>query len=246
MWLWKSSNVQPTVNLNMASININGAKLPIEDLHLTFISKFIGEKYGYLESSRTGMAVDAQGLPLPLYTYPCIEYLTNIDFINANVFEWGCGNSSLWWLNQGVQYQGVEPDIKWFNIVKGVEPRIKIQYKTGNEFVHAINNVDDNFDVIVIDGGNNQGSKYRCVKLAVERLNNGGVIILDNSDRHRQTKELLDSYEDFIPVHFNGLRSITVEAITTSCYIHREFDRKTIVQTPIGGVYRQRDISDEK
>ena len=244
--LWLSWKKPLKKNLNMANVDINGAKLPIEDLHLTFISKLIGEKYGYLESSRTERPVDANGLPLPLYTYPCIEYLTNIDFINANVFEWGCGYSSLWWLNRGVQYQGVEPDIKWIDIVKGVEPKIEIQHKIGNEFVHAIDNVDDNFDVIVIDGGNEKGAKYRCAKLAVERLNRGGVIILDNSDLHRQTKELLDSYEDFIPVHFNGLRPITVEAITTSCYIHREFNRKTIVQTPIGGVYRDRDISDEE
>ena len=230
----------------MGNVNINGATLPIEYLHLTFITKLIGEKYGYLESSRTGLPIDSGGIPLPLYTYPCIEYLTNIDFINANVFEWGCGYSSLWWLNRSARYWSVEPDIKWIDIVKSIVPKIQIQHKTGNEFVHAIDNVEGNFDVIVIDGGKEKGTKYRCVKLAVERLNRGGIIILDNSDRYRQTKELLDSYEDFIPVHFNGLRSITVEAITTSCYIHREFDRKTIVQTPIGGVYRQRDISDEK
>jgi hypothetical protein len=227
-------------------VNINGVKLPIEDLHLTFISKLIGNEYGFLDSSRTGMAVDGVGKPLPLYTYPCIEYLTNIDFKNANVFEWGCGNSSLWWLAQGVKYYGVDTDIKWINIVKNVEPEIEIQHKTGNKFVQAIDNVDNNFDVIVIDGGHEKGAKYRCVKLAVERLNRGGIIILDNSDMHRQSKELLDSYEEFIPVHFNGLRSITVEAITTSCYVHREFNRKTIIQTPIGGIYRQRDISDEE
>ena len=226
-------------------ININGTKLPIEDLHLTFISKLIGHKYGYLESSRTGMAVDGQGLPLPLYTYPCIEYLSNINFHNANVFEWGCGNSSLWWLGRGVRYYGVETDTKWISNIKSVAPEIEIQHKTGNEFVHAIDNVNINFDVIIIDGGTERGSKYRCVELAAKKLNRGGIIILDNSDLHRQSKELLDTYEDFIPVHFNGLRAFTVEAITTSCYIHREFNRETFIQTPVGGLQRNRNITDE-
>jgi len=227
-------------------VDINGVVLPVEDLHLTYITKLIGEEYGYLESSRTGLAVDGEGMPLPLYTYPCIGYLTNIDFLGARIFEWGCGYSSLWWVNRGTDYHGVEPDERWIDAVKSLIPKIDIQHQTGDDFVNAIDNVEGSFDVIVIDGGKEKGSKFRCIKPALERIKKGGIIILDNSDRHRSSKEVLDSYEDFIPVHFNGLRAITVEAMTTSCYIHREFNRRTTVRTPVGGVHRKQDISDEE
>ena len=227
-------------------VDINGVVLPIEDLHLAYITKLIGEEYGFLESSRQGLAVDGEGMPLPLYTYPCIEYLSNIDFLGAKVFEWGCGYSSLWWTNWGADYHGVEPDMKWVDAVKSLRANIDVVYKTGDDYINAIYDIEGKFDVIIIDGGDWQSAKYRCIEPAVHNLNSGGMIILDNSDRYINCKEKMDSYKDFIPIHFNGLRSNTVEAMTTSCYIHREFNRKTVIQTPVGGIHREEHTSDAK
>lgn len=41
------------------------------------------------------VCVDRDGNPLPWYTYPAIEYLSQFDYGEKTIFEFGCGYSSL-------------------------------------------------------------------------------------------------------------------------------------------------------
>ena len=43
------------------------------------------------------VCVDRDGNPLPWYTYPAIEYLSQFDYGEKTIFEFGCGYSSLFW-----------------------------------------------------------------------------------------------------------------------------------------------------
>lgn len=236
----------------VAAVDINGVKLPIEHLHMAYIERIIANEYGFLESSRTGLPQTSTKKPLPLYTYPCIEYLENIVWDGALVFEWGLGNSTLWWLNQNVQYWGVEHDKMWVELIqRQLSNKPAVVHHRGNpeEFINGINEVDmpDEFDVVVIDGGiSGKGTKINCIEPALKKLKTGGIIILDNSDRHINSKNKLDDIDYLIPIHFNGLRPCTVEAMSTSVYIHREFYRNTKPLEPKGGFYREADITDEQ
>jgi hypothetical protein len=87
--------------------------------------------------------------------------------------------------------------------------------------------------------------RYDCVKPALENLNKGGIIILDNSDWHKNTKELLDK-SDLIPIHFHGFKPLHVDSETTSCYIDREFKRKANHIIPMAGTIREQHITDTK
>src|SRR6185312_7790805 len=56
---------------------------------------------GQLNTMMLNLPVDASKRPLPWYTYPAIEYLRQFDFTDKYIFEFGCGNSSLFWLEMG-------------------------------------------------------------------------------------------------------------------------------------------------
>ena len=81
--------------------------------------------------------------------------------------------------------------------------------------------------------------RYECVLPAIENIKVGGIIILDNSEWYIKSKETLDRYNDFIPIHFHGFKALNVESETTSCYIHREFDKKPKTILPMGGTKRE-------
>ena len=52
--------------------------------------------YGFFKSVLRRASIDRRGLPIPWYTYPAIDFLVQIDFSDKTVFEYGCGNSTLW------------------------------------------------------------------------------------------------------------------------------------------------------
>ena len=69
----------------------------------------------------------------------------------------------------------------------------------------------------------------------MDKIADGGIIILDTSELHTNTKELLDNEKEFIPIHFNGFQPRNVSTTSTSCYIHRNFNRSMKELKPIGG-----------
>ncbi|MGZ6148207.1 MAG: hypothetical protein ACXWNP_19785, partial [Vulcanimicrobiaceae bacterium] len=74
--------------------------------------------YGQSLSIHTNEAVDERGNPIPWYTYPAIEFLTNLDFSKKSVLEYGSGNSSLWWARRSLRTAAIEDDKAWYEKVK--------------------------------------------------------------------------------------------------------------------------------
>lgn len=56
--------------------------------------------------------------PIPWYTYPTIDFLNNLDLRNVDIFEYGSGNSSIYFLNKGALVTSVEDDLDWFKKIK--------------------------------------------------------------------------------------------------------------------------------
>ena len=221
-------------------VDVAGTKLPIEELHFAFLNNKLRNEFGFLESSRNNVPVNGAGEIIPLYTYPCYEYLHSIDWTNTTVFEFGCGYSTLWWSSQGASIYGVESEQEWVDIINpdgkfniSVEGDVK-------KYTTSIHKHEMEFDVIIIDGI----ARYDCVPSATSALKAGGIIILDNADWHTNTKESLDKFLELIPIHFHGFKPIHVESETTSCYIHRDFNKKPRTILPMGGTKRANHKTD--
>lgn len=99
------------------------------------------------------------------------------------VFEWGMGNSTLFWSQYVAEVVSVESDREWYQkmntIVQGnAFPRYcKLEYD--GEYCRAILNEQGKFDIILIDGRD----RVRCAYNSLEKLKENGVIIWDNSER---------------------------------------------------------------
>lgn len=143
---------------------------------------------GHFRSSLHWSACDAAGNPLPWFTYPMIEYLNSLDLKNKKVFEWGSGNSTLYFSQRAKNIISIEHDKKWFDQIKsGMGENVSLRYfEKKQDYIHSIKGL---FDVIIIDG------LYRdeCAKIAPQYLKEGGVIILDDGDTYLKATKVMDS-----------------------------------------------------
>lgn len=149
-------------------------------------------------------------LDVPWWTYRAIDvveaYLSGLTARGqrTRVFEYGSGASTLWLAKRADEVHSVEhhagfgehlsttlsvyPNID-FRIVPPVpsaSPSIGSQ-KEGNagldfsDYVGAIDELDGEFSLIVIDGR----AREACLERAAKRLEPGGIIVFDNSRRRR-------------------------------------------------------------
>ena len=220
------------------SVNISGSKLPIEELHLSFLTNKLRTEYGFLESSKKNIPVNDKNEVMPMYTYPCYEWLNSIDWNGSKVFEYGTGYSTIWWQNKNVDYHAVEDNKQWHDMI---EDKTNIEYKPGHhKYIESIYKYDFKFDVIVIDGV----VRFNCIKPALERIKDDGIIIFDNTDWHKDSKEELDR-SDLIPIHFHGFKPLHVDSETTSCYVNRKFNKKAKSIVPMAGTIREQHETDK-
>lgn len=63
--------------------------LPYRKQYYNF--KTLAYKYNQLQSIKECKCVDKDGLSIPWYTYPAIEYLRGLNFSTKSILEWGGG-----------------------------------------------------------------------------------------------------------------------------------------------------------
>ncbi len=195
------------------------------EMCLAACTNILRHHYGMVQAAEINRPLDRAGDPLPLYTFPAIEYLTQFDYRDKAVFEYGAGNSTLFWMHRALRVVSVENNGDWY---RSLGPRlldnVDFLLEEGDGFPYCIERYAEPFDVIVIDGS---GYRYDCAKVALEHLAPGGMIILDNSDWHHLTAALLKR-SGLLQVDMTGFKPTEHHTSTTSLFLHREFDFKTL------------------
>lgn len=130
------------------------------------------------------MPVDANGQELPWFTYPFISFLKDRLQPDFSVFEYGSGNSTIWFSRRVLSVVAVEHDETWFTLLREkLKPVQNVTYwhksLHTSEYTDEIRRYQQVFDIIVIDGR----ERVACCKNALGALKNKGVIIWDNSER---------------------------------------------------------------
>jgi hypothetical protein len=70
---------------------------------------------GWFKSFKDKLPVDAEGKPLPWFTYPSILFLNERLTKTMNLFEYGTGNSTLYFASRVQQVISVEHDQRWYD-----------------------------------------------------------------------------------------------------------------------------------
>lgn len=132
--------------------------------------------FNELESQDGGRLLDPRyKIFFPWYTKPFLEKLTSFDLSNWKVFEYGSGDSTIWWRKNCREIISVDTNTEWAQ-------------KSGSLFCNEkesfinfpkqfINN--EKFDCIIIDS---EPVEWRdeCIPVALECLKDGGFLIIDN------------------------------------------------------------------
>lgn len=199
-------------------------------------------EYGFANSLNCKACVGREGFPIPWYTYPAIEYISQFDLKNKNIFEYGCGNSSLFYAGRAKNVVSVENNKEWYTTIhRKAPPNLNVIFREAEqEYVNCIDGSGLTFDLIVIDGA----YRFATAEKAVQKINNNGLIILDNSDRavafdeYSKATMLLRS-AGLIQADMSGFGPLNGYTWTTSFFFTKNFDFQTLdgiqPHQPIGG-----------
>ncbi|MBR1948824.1 MAG: SAM-dependent methyltransferase [Alphaproteobacteria bacterium] len=198
------------------------------------------EEFAIERSIDEKICVDKDGKPIPWYTYPAIEYLSQFDYSDKQILEFGCGYSSLFWAQKAKRVTSIEDNLNWFDKWKKEfnEPNLDIRWRDEGEIYEAAAFEDNiKYDVIVVDGKR----RFQCAEAAVKTLNKGGMIILDDSDRINTSQEYVKAVDilkkaDLLQVDFYGFCPMNNYTKTTSVFFSRDFNFESLYKVqPING-----------
>jgi hypothetical protein len=182
-------------------------------------------KKSWINSSRNGLSIDENNIPIPWYVFEAIEFLKNNLNKNHIIFEFGCGASTLFFASKVKKVVSLESNRRWFEIITSslkncgdflleknyfsnsnceiflAEDALnQDEYQNFAQNYSQKNNIK--FDFLIVDSL----KRFECAKNSFEAIKAGGYLILDDSERSNYQKifDFLQknnfSYQDFIGI----------------------------------------------
>ncbi|MFJ5486825.1 hypothetical protein ACIKTA_03950 [Hansschlegelia beijingensis] len=180
-------------------------------------TKFLAKK-GWLDSALAQRPIDAAGGPLPSHTYALISFLEPRLNKDLSVFEYGSGNSTLWYSERVGRVVSVEYE-ESFVEETSIRAPSNVEYRhrepNGPQYWGCVLEGGSKYDIVVVDGIH----RYECAIAARAGLTDRGVVIVDNTDskRHgRAVKPLLKA--GFRRLDFRSMGPIWSVEWTTSIF----------------------------
>lgn len=174
---------------------------------------------GWFESFNTKKSIDKNGNPIPWCTYSFIKFIEPRLKKDFTVFEYGSGNSTIWYAKRVKQIISVENDEDWFKVVSKLLPvnakLIYIKSDIDGEYCRSIINQNNKFNIIIIDGRD----RINSIKFSVNQLTDDGIIVFDNSqiEKYKEGLDLLYSM-NFKKIDFIGSLPIVSHDNQTSIF----------------------------
>jgi hypothetical protein len=173
---------------------------------------------GWTNSFYKKAPVDKNNNPLPWVSYSMIYFLEKYINKNMKVFEFGSGNSTLFFGKKVQKVVSVEHDLEWYEKISIISPKsVEIVYSEleyNGDYCRMIRNYNEKFDIIFIDGRD----RVNCLKNSIDYLNDNGIIILDDSERSKYQ-------EAFSFMKIKGFYSFTIYGISAGIF---EFHETTV------------------
>lgn len=174
---------------------------------------------GWFTAFDNQQAVDAEGQPLPWVTYSFIDFIRPRLTKELSIFEYGSGNSTLFYAKRVKKVVSVEHDQDWFNkIVEEKAPNAEMIFtalEKGGTYSQKAKLLGDKFDIIIVDGRD----RVNCCKFSVDALSENGVLVLDDSERdiYQEARTFLTE-KGFKELPFSGIAPGLFYNKTTSVF----------------------------
>ncbi|NEU10331.1 class I SAM-dependent methyltransferase [Flavihumibacter sp. R14] len=150
---------------------------------LSFGVKGYLAEIGWFNTLKSKSPQDENGNPIPWVTYSFIDFIKDRIKKEHAVFEFGSGNSTLFYAKLAGKVVSVEHDQDWYNKIASSKPgnseMIYCALVPDGDYCRMPLTADQKFDVIIVDGRD----RVNCCTQAVNALTDSGVIVLDDSER---------------------------------------------------------------
>jgi len=221
--------------LNETGVPLEAYGKAVENLQILLYGQ------GQLNAFKQNRPVDAQGAPIPWITYAAFEFLSQFDYAESTIFEFGSGNSTLFWAGRARKVISIETNKEWFEALYTSKPPNVELYclADGVQFAGSILKTGQVFDVIVIDSAK---YRYAAAVNAIKSMAAGGIVIFDNTDWYPNACRMLRD-AGLLQIDFHGLGPINAYAWTTSIFFKDriKFRRLADNARPIGGIVVEHD-----
>jgi hypothetical protein len=193
-------------------------KLKIGGVIQLFLASGLRED-GWFESFNTKKSIDKNGNPIPWCSYPFIKFIEPRLKKEFKVFEYGSGNSTLWYTKRVAEVVAVENDLEWFkSISSDMPPNAELIYcelQYDGEYCRQVTKQNKKFNIIIIDGRD----RVNCIKHSINSLSDDGVIVFDNSNLpdYAEGVTYLEG-QNFKRLDFIGISPVTAHTNFTSIF----------------------------
>lgn len=161
---------------------------------------------------------------LPWLTFPAIEYLLQLDLRDKTLFEWGSGDSTLFFSERCKKVISIEHDSVFFKKLENKPENVDLRFCPNNLFSEIIESFKEKFDVIFIDSE----QRIECTEKALKFIKSDGLIIFDNANWHSKCCAMLRN-ANFLQIDFHGMGPRNDYAWTTSFFFTRLFNFKPLM-----------------
>lgn len=190
--------------------------------------QFRKNKISWKKSFLEGFSQDENGDAVPWMTYPAIEFLKKNLTKNHEIFEFGCGASTLFFAKKVKKIVGLETNARWLAITQELLPhqeKEKVEFHLmpdgleNSAYENFAKNCGKKFDFIIIDSL----KRFECAKSSIHALKSGGAIILDDSERKNYQK-IFDffSANNFVKQDFFGIAPGQLRIKNTTIFFRKE------------------------
>lgn len=174
---------------------------------------------GWFNAYDKKQSVDGQGKAIPWVTYSFIDFIKDRITKDQHIFEYGSGNSTIFYAERAGTVTSVEHDKGWFDMIKNSSPAnaemIFCELETDGEYAKKAALLDKKFEIIIVDGRD----RVNCCKYGVDALSEDGVIVLDDSERevYASARSFLKE-RGFRELYFSGISPGSLITKATSVF----------------------------
>jgi hypothetical protein len=178
-------------------------------LEVYFFSKNYLKPKGWFLSRFKYQPLDLDNQPIPWLTYSAIHFINQKLKKQFRVFEYGSGNSTIWFASKVKHIVSIEHDPGFYSsIYQKITLFDNVAYELielKDSYSQKIQEYRNEFDIVIIDGR----ERVQCTKNSISALKQDGIIIFDNSDR-TEYNECFDYLveNDFKKIDFKGVGPI--------------------------------------
>jgi hypothetical protein len=186
-------------------------------MSLIFSKRSFLRKSGYIKSVALRRPCKADGSPIPWMNYNMVTFLEQRLTKDLSLFEYGSGNSTLFFAALVRDVVSVEHNKKWYDYFSGHKPQnahlIFCEPNESERYSRVIEEQGKKFDVVIVDGED----RINCMTYAREFLTPTGVIILDDT-QGMTTKAGIENLlkHGFRRLDFEGLKAGSVRFYRTT------------------------------